>query len=325
MGQKVFVTRDIPGDGIALLKKNGLQVDVFPHERPITKKELLEIIGDYNGLLCLLTDPVDKDILQKGKNLKIVSNYAVGYNNIDIETATLLNILVTNTPGVLTNATADLTWALILGSARQIIAADKFTRENKFNGWSPSLFLGMPVAKKTLGIIGAGRIGTAVGLRASGFSMKILYTSNHKNSTLDTITNAEKVNFTTLLKKSDIISIHVPLTEKTIHLISDKEFEKMKNSAILINTSRGPVVDEKALVKALKSGKIAGAGLDVYEKEPLVEKELLELPNALLLPHIGSATVETREKMGTMAATNLLDGLSGKRPEFLVNSEAFNI
>jgi len=325
MRQKVFITRNIPEEGIKLLKEHGLQVDVFPRERPITKEELLEVIEDYNGLLCLLTDTVDKEILQKGRNLKIVSNYAVGYNNIDIETATKLNILVTNTPGILTDATADLTWALILGTARRITEADNYTREKKFNGWSPTLFLGLPVANKTLGIIGAGRIGTAVGLRSIGFSMKVLYTSSHKNSVLENKTYAKKVDLKTLLAESDIISIHVPLTENTLHMIGEEEFEIMKNTAILINTSRGPVVNEKALVKALKSGKIAGAGLDVYEKEPAVEKGLIELPNALLLPHIGSATGETREKMGIMAAKNLLDGLSGKRPEFLVNTDIPNI
>jgi len=323
MEQKVFVTRNIPSPGIDLLKKHISRVDIFPYERPITKRELLEVIENYNGLLCLLTDTVDADVLKKGKNLKIVSNYAVGYNNIDIETATKLNILVTNTPGILTDATADLTWALILGTARRIREADTFTRENKFNGWSPTLFLGLPVANKTLGIIGAGKIGTAVGIRACGFSMKIFYTSNHTNSTLENKTNAKKVPLNTLLKKSDIISLHVPLTTQTVHMIGDKEFAIMKDSAIIINTSRGPVIDEKALVKALKSGKIAGAGLDVYENEPVVEKELIELPNTLLLPHIGSATGETREKMATIAAENIIAALSGKRPKYVVNPEVF--
>ncbi len=323
MEQKVFVTRNIPSPGIDLLKKHISRVDIFPYERPITKRELLEVIENYNGLLCLLTDTVDADVLKKGKNLKIVSNYAVGYNNIDIDTASRLNILVTNTPGILTDATADLTWALILGTARRIREADTFTRENKFNGWSPTLFLGLPVANKTLGIIGAGRIGTAVGIRACGFSMKILYTSNHTNSTLENKANAKKVPLNTLLKKSDIISLHVPLTTQTVHMIGDKEFAIMKDSAIIINTSRGPVIDEEALVKALKSGKIAGAGLDVYENEPVVEKELTELPNTLLLPHIGSATGETREKMAAIAAENIIAALSGKRPKYIVNPEVF--
>ena len=321
MEQKVFVTRNIPNSGIDLLKKHIPRVDIFPHERPITKEELLDIIEDYNGLLCLLTDIIDADVLKKGKNLKIVSNYAVGYNNIDVATATKLNILVTNTPGILTDATADLTWALILGTARRVIEADTFVRENKFNGWSPTLFLGHPVANKTIGIVGAGRIGTAVAARASGFSMKILYTSNHTNNILENKTNAEKVSLNTLLRKSDIISLHVPLTEQTFHMIGDKEFEMMKNSAIIINTSRGPVIDEKALVDALKSGKIAGAGLDVYENEPIVEKELIELPNTLLLPHIGSATGETREKMAIIAAENVIAVLSGKKPKYPVNPE----
>ncbi|RKY82006.1 D-glycerate dehydrogenase [candidate division KSB1 bacterium] len=323
MDKKVFITRKIPGQGINLIKQNISHVDIFPHDRTITKQELLDVIENYNGLLCLLTDPVDRDVLLKGRNLQVVSNYAVGYNNIDIETATEQNIMVTNTPGVLTDATADLTWALILGTARKIIPADRFTRQGKFMGWEPSLFLGWPVAGQTLGIIGAGRIGTGAGLRAKGFSMNVLYTSNRINQVLENEVNAKKVNLGELLKKSDFISIHVPLTKDTKHLIGKHEFGLMKNSAVLINTSRGPVVDEKALVEALKNSKIAGAGLDVYENEPLLGKELKNLDNTLLLPHIGSATFTTRGKMSVMAAENLLKALNGQKPDNLVNQQVY--
>jgi len=323
MKKKVFITRQIPDQGIDMLKENIATVDVFPHDRPILKEELMNVIEHYDGLLCLLTDPVDAEVLKKGKKLSVVSNYAVGYNNIDVQTATDLNICVTNTPGVLTDATADLAWALILGTARKTAQADIYTRKKKFNGWSPTLFLGLPVANMTLGIVGAGRIGTAAALRSSGFSMKVLYVSNHPNQVLEKELNAAKVSMDTLLERSDIISLHVPLTSQTRHMFGKNEFAAMKETALLINTSRGPVVNEKELAYALENGIIAGAGLDVFENEPDIYNRLLTLENTLLLPHIGSATHETRNKMARMAARNMLAGLSGKKPEFLVNPRVF--
>jgi len=243
-------------------------------------------------------------------------------NKPDVQAAIRRGILVTNTPGVLTDATADLTWALILSSARRIVECDGFTRAGRFTSWGPMLLLGSGVAEKTLGIVGAGRIGTAVAQRAAGFRMKILYTDEQSNPLLEKTLGARKVILSDLLDQSDFISLHVPLIHATTHLIGENEFKQMKSTSILINTSRGPVVDEKKLVDALKNGEIAGAGLDVYEHEPEMSQGLRELENVIILPHVGSATVEARTKMAIMAAENLMAGLKGERPKNLVNPEA---
>jgi len=321
MTHKVFITRQIPQPGIDLLLENGFEVEVFSEEKPIPNKVLLEKIKNLDALLPLLTDPVSKEVIENSDKLKIIANYAAGFNNIDLEAATVRKIVVTNTPGVLTEATADLTWALIMAVSKRIVEGDAYTRAGKFNGWGPLLFLGSEVNGKTLGIVGAGRIGSAVAQRAFGFKMNILYTDKKINDKIENKLNGKNVKLDELLKNSDFISLHVPLTEKTFHLIDKEEFQKMKNTAFIINTSRGPVVNESALVKALQLNQIAGAGLDVYENEPEFKEELNQLKNTVLLPHIGSATLETRTKMAIIAAKNIISYFKGIRPLNIINPE----
>jgi glyoxylate reductase len=274
---------------------------------------LLQAARRSDALVTLLTDRVDRSILEAGKGLRIVANVAVGVDNIDVATATRLGILVTNTPGVLTEATADLTWALILAVARRVVEGDALVRTGRFRGWDFDLLRGMELRGKTLGIVGAGRIGRAAARRARGFGMKVLSHSRSKG-----------VGLRTLLKNSDVVSLHVPLTPSTRHLIGAAELRLMKSTAILINTARGPIVDEKALIDALRRRRIAGAGLDVYGREPAVPAALRRLANVVLLPHLGSATVETRRRMLDMAVANVKAALAGRRPPSLVNPEAWN-
>jgi len=318
---KVFVTREIPKIGLELLEKAGFEINLRGNELPPTRDELLEGVKDADALLCLLTDKISRDVLEAGKNLKIVSNYAVGYDNIDVDAATELGIIVTNTPGVLTDATAELAWALLFAVARRIVEADKFTRAGKFKGWHPTLLLGFELKGKTLGIIGAGRIGTAMALKSKGFKMKVLYFSRHRNERLERELGAKMVSLDELLKESDFVSLHVPLTSETFHLIGERELNLMKPTAILINTSRGAVVDEQALIKALQNRRIAGAGLDVFENEPEVPDELKKLENVVITPHIGSATHNARESMALMAAQAIVDVLNGRIPQNVVNPE----
>ena len=318
---KVFVTRRIPQVGLDLLQKE-CEVKVNPHERVLTRQELIDGVKEADGLLCLLTDTIDKEVMDANPKLKVISNYAVGYNNIDVEEATRRGIMVTNTPGVLTDTTADLTWAILMCVARRIVEADRFTRQGKFKQWSPMLFLGSDVHHSTLGIVGFGRIGRAVARRAKGFEMKVLYTDvKRAPEKVEEELEAKFVFLDELLSSSDFVSLHAPLLPTTYHLIGEKELRRMKRTAFLINAARGPLVDEKALVRALKEGWIAGAALDVYENEPELTPGLAELDNVVLVPHIGSASTATREKMATMAATNLLAGLKGEVPPNLVNRE----
>ncbi len=321
MGWNVYVTRRIPRPGIDLLEESCDIVEINPEDRVLPKRELVDRIAGRDGVLCLLTDRIDREVLEAARGVKIFANYAVGYDNIDVEAATELGIMVTNTPGVLTDATADMAWALLFAIARRIVESDRFTRERKFKGWGPMLFLGGDITGRTLGIIGAGRIGTAMALKSRGFHMRVLYSDVARNEVLESALGAERADLGTLLRESDYISIHVPLTGETRHLIGERELGLMKETAYLINTSRGPVVDERALVRALREGEIAGAALDVYEDEPRLAPGLAELDNVVLTPHIASATVETREKMAVMAAENLLAGLRGERPPNLVNPE----
>ncbi len=320
---RVFVTRKLPEEGMALLKET-CHVEVNPYDRILTKEEIIEGLKDKDGLLCLLTDKIDPEVICSNPGLKAIANYAAGYNNIDIKTASERHIPVTNTPDVLTDSTADLTWSLILSVPRRIVEGDKLCREKKFRGWGPMFMLGSDIYGKTLGIIGMGRIGLAVAARAQGFNMKILYHSRKRMIEEEKKLNMTFVSFDELLRESDIITLHVPLNSETKHLIGSKEFCIMKRTSYLINTSRGEVVDEEALVKALKNGEIMGAGLDVYEKEPAITEELIGLENVILLPHIGSATVETRTRMAVMAVENLLTALNGNIPPNIVNKEIFN-
>ncbi|HVO66909.1 MAG TPA: D-glycerate dehydrogenase, partial [Syntrophales bacterium] len=270
----------------------------------------------------MITDNVDEEVLDRASRLKMIAHFGVGYNNIDIKAATTRGIAVSNTPGVLTDATAELAFALILAIARRLVECDRATRDGRFRYWAPMLFLGREVTGKTLGIIGLGEIGKAVARRAKGFKMRILYNNRNRiNASEEKELTAEFADLQRLFAESDFISLHVPLTSETRHLIGKEEFSLMKPTAYLINTSRGPVVDEQALLEALQNGTIGGAGLDVYENEPSLTPGLKELSNIVLLPHIGSGTLETRIKMASMAAENLIAGLSGGKPPNIVNPE----
>lgn len=316
---KVLVTRIIPNSGLEILKGR-VDLDVFSEDRPITKEELIDRVKGKEGLYCLLSDRIDRDVIDAaGSQLKVISNYAVGFNNIDVEYATEKGIRVTNTPGALREATADLTWALLMSAARRIPESDGFVREGRFVGWGPMLMLGYDVYGKTIGIVGMGDIGGAVARRAKGFNMRILYHSRSRKVEVERELGAEKVDFEDLLGQSDFISLHVPLTPETRHMIRGREIALMKRSAILINLARGEVVDERALFLALKEKRIAAAGLDVFENEPMLTPGLADLDNVVLTPHTGSATFESRDTMAVMAANDLLLGLEGKRPKNLVN------
>ena len=319
---KIFVTRKIPKLGLDFLRKKH-EVEVNPYNRVLSKEEIINGLKGKEGLLCLLTDPIDKEVINSEPKLKMIASYAVGYNNIDVKAATKKKIPVSNTPGVLTEATAEMAWALLFSASRRIVEADKFTRDGKFQGWDPMLMHGQDITNKTLGVVGAGRIGTSFAIKSKGFNMKILYVANRKNETLEKELNAEKVEVFELLKNSDFVSIHVPLNKDTHHLIGEKELKMMKDTAVLINTSRGPVVDEKALVKALKNKWIFGAALDVYENEPEISEELIELDNVILQPHSASATTSSRTNMAIMAAENMMAGLKGEIPPNCVNPEVF--
>lgn len=317
---KVFVTRPIFKAAIEILSakadaKNWQSED--PPPKDVIKKE----VENIDGLICLLTDPIDAEVINTGKNLRVISQIAVGYNNIDLETATKRGIFVTNTPGVLTQTTADYAWALLMAISRRVVEADKFVRGGKWKTpWGLSMFLGSDVWSKTIGIVGLGRIGSAVAKRAAGFNMTILYSDVIRNRELEKKLGIKYVKLETLLKRSNFVTIHVPLTSNTRSLIGEKEIKLMQKGAYLINTSRGSVVDENALYRALRDGWISGAALDVHQKEPIdPNNPLLKLENVILTPHIASASSETRTKMAIIAVENLISVLDGKIPPNLVN------
>jgi len=317
----VYVTRMLPQPAMDLLKQH-CNAEINPDDRVLSKRQLLMKVKGKDAVLCLLTDTIDDEVFEAaGPQCRIFANYAVGFNNIDVSAATRRGIVITNTPGVLTDATADLAWALLCAVARRIVEADRYTRAGRFKGWAPMLFLGQDITGRTLGVIGAGRIGSNFAKKACGFNMRVLYTDIRQNPEFEKETGARFADLETLLGESDFVSIHVPLLPETRHLISEKELRLMKKTAILINTSRGPVVDEKALVKALREKTIFGAGLDVYENEPELEPGLAELDNVVIVPHIASATIETRTKMGLMAVENILAFFEGKIPPNIVNPE----
>lgn len=319
----VFVTRKLPGPGLDRLREF-CEVSIFPADRNITKEELLQVIPQQDAVITMLADPVDADVIAAGSKLKAIANYAVGFNNIDIAAATRRGVAVLNTPDVLSEATADLAWALLLAAARRVVEADGFVRSGRFTGWSPELLLGVEVYGKTLGVVGAGRIGQAVARRAAGFGMRILYYNRRRlPKAVEQELHLTYADLATVLQEADFISLHCPLTPDTRHLIGAAELRLMKPTAVLINTSRGPVVDEAALVAALKEGRIFGAGLDVFEQEPALHPELAGLPNVVLAPHIGSAATETRQRMVDLVVSGVLAVLRGSRPSNLVNPEIF--
>lgn len=318
MRKKVLITRNLPGKGIELIR-NECELLIQPPSTDLPREELLQLIPEADALICLLSEKIDREVLEKASRLKVISNYAVGYNNIDVDLASKMGIYVTNTPDVLTEATADLAWALLFAAARRVVEGDKIVREGHFTGWAPDLLLGAEVYGKTLGVIGLGRIGEAVAKRARGFDMKTVYWSRERKPDVEKRCGLEYHTLEELLKESDFISLNVALTPETNHFISKKEFSLMKKNAILINTARGPVVDEEALVKALKEGQIKAAGLDVFEKEPKIHPGLLALTNVVMAPHVGSGTEETRSMMSQMVAENVLIALKGKKPPHAVN------
>ncbi|HZE22311.1 MAG TPA: D-glycerate dehydrogenase [Desulfobaccales bacterium] len=317
--RKILVTMRLPEEVLSRLTREH-QVEAYDQDPPFPRERLLQTVGDKEGLLCTITDRIDAELLDHASALRMIANYGVGFEHIDVTAATQRGIPVTNTPGVLTDSTADLTLALILAAARRVVEGDRRVRAGKFQYWAPLLFLGADVSGKTLGIIGLGRIGQAVAQRAAGFGMKLIY---HSRTRLEPARERQlRVAFApldTLLQEADFVSLHVPLTSQTRHLISRRELQLMKPSAYLINTARGPVVDEAALVEALRQGEIRGAGLDVYEREPALAPGLADLENVVLLPHVGSATIETRTRMAQMAADNLLAGLRGDPPPNCLN------
>jgi len=323
MTARVYVTRPIFDQGVERLKRE-VHVEVNSDERVLSKSELISHLREADGALTLLTDIINREVLDACPRLKVVANFAVGFNNVDIEAATERGVIVTNTPGVLTETTADFAWTLLMAAARRVVEADRFARAGKFKMWGPKMFLGHDVYGKTLGLIGLGRIGQAVARRASGFNMKVVFHDAEPipEQVLQDL-RVTPVPLEELLRISDFISVHVPLLAETKHLLSDRTFAMMKPTCVVVNTSRGPVVDEKALVRALKNGKIAAAALDVFEREPEIEPELFDIDNVVIAPHIASASHETRLKMCMMAAENLLASLKGNRPLNLVNPEVW--
>lgn len=309
------MTRKIPGPAEERLRSAGFEVVVSPKPRPLSRDELKNFVVGSSAILSLLTDKIDGEIMSAaGQNLKIVANYAVGFDNIDLAEAKKRGVAVTNTAGVLTESVAEHTFALILAVAKHIVEADKFMRAGGYQGWEPELFIGMQLFGKTIGIIGAGRIGSYVAKAGQGFQMKIIYQDVRKNPEFEAQTGAQFVDLPTLLSNSDVVTIHVPLLPETKHLIGAGQLTLMKPTAILVNTSRGPVVDEAALVAALQAGTIAGAGLDVYENEPQLSPGLTALGNVVLTPHMASATKEARRAMSQIAADNIIAVLSGQEP-----------
>ncbi|OUL28881.1 D-glycerate dehydrogenase [Nostoc sp. 106C] len=322
MTNKIFITRRLPTD---LAQLNAVaSVEVWPERQPPPYEVLLAKVKEVDGLLCLLTDRIDQQLIANSK-LKVISQMAVGYDNIDVAAATAQKIPVGNTPGVLTDATADLTWALLMAAARRVVEADRFTRAGLWQTWEPDLLLGPNVAGATLGIIGFGRIGQAVARRAQGFDMRILYTSRHRlEPEVEKAFSTEFVPLETLLQESDFITIHTPGADDTHHLLSDRQFALMKPSAILINTARGSIIDQDALYRALDQKQIAAAALDVTEPEPIpMDSPLLALENLIITPHIGSASRQTRAKMADIAIANLIAGLKGDRLPHCVNPEVY--
>lgn len=320
--KKVFITRKIPDVGIKMLIDKGYEVDISPKDRPLTKKELIKYLSkkDYDAVLTLLTDTIDAEVMDKAPSVKIYANFAIGYNNISVEEAKKRNIYVTNTPGGGADRVAEHTWGLILALTCRIVEGDSYMKKGKYKGWDPMLLHGTKLAGKTLGILGSGKIGADVAHRGKyGFGMNIAYYDVKRNEGIEKEFGAKFYETVDeVLKVSDIVSVHVPLLDSTHHLINGERLKMMKKDSYLINTSRGPVVDENALVDALEKGVIRGAGLDVFEFEPKLAKGLAKLTNVVLTPHIASGTEEARLDMARMSASNVINSIEGRRPDNLV-------
>ncbi len=324
MSPKIYVTRLIPKQGLDLLCRFA-EAKVWEGELPPPRELLLEEVKQVEGLLSLLTDTIDAGLMDAAPNLRVISNYAIGYDNIDVEAATERGILVCHTPGVLTDTTADFAFTLLVCVARRVVEAARYVREGRWKTWEPMVCLGYDIYGSTLGLVGLGRIGSAVAKRAAGFDMRILYHDPYRQPRLEAELGLIYTDLETLLRESDFISLHTPLTPETYRMIGREQYKIMKNTAILINTSRGQVVDQEALYEALVSGEIAGAGLDVTDPEPIDASDpLLTLDNCVVAPHIASASIATRTLMATMAAENLIAGLQGRMPRNPVNPEALD-
>jgi len=323
---KVYVTRELPERGLEIIKER-FEAEVWPEYAPPPKKTIIEKAKNVDALVTLLSDKIDAEVFDAAPKLKMVAQLAVGFDNIVVPEATKRGIYVSNTPEVLTDTTADFAWALLMTLARRVVEADKYVRTGKWKvGWHPAMLQGRDVYGATIGIVGAGRIGYAVAKRATGFSMRILFYDVIPRPEMEKDFGAKKVDLETLLKQSDFVSVHVPLMKETHHLINAEKLKLMKKTAYLINNSRGPVVDEKALCEVLKEGRIAGAGLDVFEQEPApLDSPLLKLDNVVVAPHISSASYETRSKMAEMVADNLVAFFEGKKPPNLINPDVLKV
>lgn len=319
----VLITyRNIPGHGLIEGLRQEFDVTVNEKEGYMPRSAMLDAVRNADGMVSLLNERIDMDLLDAASRLKVVANYAVGYNNVDVPAATERGIMVTNTPGVVTDATADLTWSLLMGIARELLVVDRFTRSGRWKEWHPEDFIAADITGTTLGIVGLGRIGRAVARRASGFDMRVLYTDARRaDKDVEEAYRATFVDLNELLHESDFVTLHVPLDETTFHMINRDALRRMKSTAYLVNVSRGAVVDEAALVQALGSGEIAGVGLDVYEDEPRLAEGLAALDNAILIPHLGANSRRTRDRMARMTVDNVVSALRGEVPPNLVNPE----
>ena len=313
MASHVFVTRPLPAPGIGLLSDSGFEVRSNPEDRPLSREELLAGVREADALVCMLSDRIDRELLDSAPMLKVVANYAVGYDNIDVGAARKRGIEVTNTPGVLTEATADLAWALLLAAARNLGAGERMVRAGEWTGWGPMQLLGEPLQGRTLGIVGMGAIGQAVARRGKGFGMEIVYFNRNRVAPdIEASLGAEFVSFEELLRRSDFLSLHAPLNEHSRHLFNQQTFQLMKSTAVLVNTARGALIDEVELVAALRDGRLAAAGIDVYEFEPKITEGLLGLDNVVLAPHLGSASTLARGDMVRLCCENVIAVLAGR-------------
>lgn len=326
MKPRVYITREFPENGLRIIKER-FDAEVWQDYAPPPKEVIVEKAAKADALATLLSDKIDTEVFEVAPSLKIVAQLAVGFDNIDLKEATKRGIYVTNTPGVLTETTADFAWALLMAVARRVVEADRYVRTGKWKvGWHPMMFQGRDIYGATLGIVGLGRIGSSIAKRAKGFDMKVLYHDVVRRQDLEKELGIEYTEVDTLLRQADFVTVNVPLLKETHHLIDETKLKLMKKTAILINNARGPVMDEKALYKALKEGWIAGAGLDVFEQEPTPSSNpLLTLDNVVVAPHISSASFETRSKMAEMVAENLIAFFEGKVPPNLVNQEVMKI